>query len=92
VVVVQFAGAQYGGMNNSRSTRRLSSSLKNVVLKIVTNIAVQVLARVLGRGLTIGPVPHSSPVHYPFLAYHQYHNSRGKKPKKKDTPQSTKKC
>lgn len=44
--------------------------------------SLQVLARVLGRGLTIDPVPHSSTVKYPFLAYHQYENLREEKRQK----------
>lgn len=63
MVVVQFAGAQYGGMNNSRSTRRLSSSLKNVVLKIVTNIAVSEPEARCEKGL-VPPLPlHSKIAH-----------------------------
>jgi hypothetical protein len=39
--------------------------------------SLQVLARVLGSGLTIDPVQYS-PVNYPFLAYHQYQNPQEK--------------
>jgi len=53
--------------------------------------SLQVLARVLGSGLTIDPVQYS-PVNYPFLAYHQYQNPQEKRPKTKHVPQSTKNC